>query len=118
MTAQRVRRLSGGNQQKVAIGKWDGLGPHHLVILDEPMKGVDVAAREAIFASIEALADAGAAVLYLTQEPDEALRIADRVLVLGRRGLVLDRPRDDVDVVDLMLDDESIARTPYDGDAA
>lgn len=104
---QRVRRLSGGNQQKVAIGKWEGMGAHRVFILDEPMKGVDVAAREAILGSIVSVAERGSAVLYLTQEPDEALRIADRLIVLGRRGIALDRPAHGVTAVDLMLAPDS-----------
>lgn len=76
-----VRRLSGGNQQKVAFAKW-GDEARRVVILDEPMTGVDVGAKESLFARIEAAADAGAAVLYLTSEPEDALRIADRVLRL------------------------------------
>lgn len=47
------------------------------------MTGVDVGAKESLFRRIEETADAGSAVLYLTSEPDDALRIADRVLVLG-----------------------------------
>lgn len=100
---QLVRRLSGGNQQKVAVGKWAQGQGRRVLILDEPMKGVDVAAKEAIFRSIERLAASGIGVLYLTQEPDDALRIADRILVLGRSGLVLDRPAAAVTAVDLMF---------------
>ncbi len=77
-----VRRLSGGNQQKVAFAKW-GDDIHRVMVLDEPMTGVDVGAKESLFTRIEQAADAGTAVLYLTAEPDDALRIADRVLVLG-----------------------------------
>lgn len=80
-------RLSGGNQQKVAIAKWFGK-QHRLALFDEPMKGIDVAAKEAIFQMIERTASGGTAVLYLTAEPDDALRIADRVLVLTRAGFV------------------------------
>jgi simple sugar transport system ATP-binding protein len=97
-----VRRLSGGNQQKVAVAKWDGAA-RRLLVLDEPMKGVDVAAKEALFRSVERAADAGAGVLYLTAEPDDALRIADRVVVLDRTGVALDRPARGLEPVDLML---------------
>lgn len=97
-----VRRLSGGNQQKVAVAKWDGAA-RTLLVLDEPMKGVDVAAKEALFRSVERAADAGAGVLYLTAEPDDALRIADRVVVLDRSGVALDRPARGLEPVDLML---------------
>jgi simple sugar transport system ATP-binding protein len=79
--------LSGGNQQKVAIAKWFARKPV-LAIFDEPMKGIDVAAKETIFRMIESLADQGASILYLTAEPDDALRIADRIFVLSRRRIV------------------------------
>lgn len=105
--AQLLRRMSGGNQQKVAIAKWTSFDGREALILDEPMKGVDVAAKEAIFRSIEALASGGAGVLYLTQEPEDALRIADRVLVLGRDGVVLDRPAADLTPIDLMFTERS-----------
>ena len=97
-----VRRLSGGNQQKVAIGKWDGMG-FGLLVLDEPMKGIDVAAKESIFRRVDEAAAEGVGVLYLTQEPEDALRIADRIVVLGREGVVLDRPAAELTALDLML---------------
>ncbi|HEY0119431.1 MAG TPA: ATP-binding cassette domain-containing protein [Cellulomonas sp.] len=100
--AQLVRRLSGGNQQKVAVAKWDGTASRVLV-LDEPMKGVDVAAKEALFRAVERAADGGAAVVYLTAEPDDALRIADRVLFLDREGVAVERPARGLEPVDLML---------------
>ncbi len=82
-----VGSLSGGNQQKVAIAKWFNRNPH-FIILDEPMKGVDVSAKETIFQRIEGFADEGAAVLYFTSEPDEAIRIADRILIFSQCEIV------------------------------
>lgn len=104
---QLLLRMSGGNQQKVAIAKWASVEGRQLVILDEPMKGVDVAAKEALFRAIEQLAAGGAGVLYLTQEPDDALRIADRIVVLGREGVVLDRPAAELTPIDLMFTERS-----------
>ncbi|MCP8968142.1 sugar ABC transporter ATP-binding protein [Ectobacillus sp. SYSU M60031] len=80
-----VQRLSGGNQQKVSIAKWAGFSPD-IFILDEPTKGVDVAAKEDVFRFIEEITNAGSSVLYVTGEQDEALRIADRILVLTKNG--------------------------------
>ena len=82
----KVGALSGGNQQKVAIAKWVARNPK-VAIFDEPMKGIDPAAKETIFRAIEEWAARGVAVLYLTAEPDDALRIADRILVLSRRRI-------------------------------
>ncbi len=79
----KVGALSGGNQQKVAIAKW-ATGTPKVAIFDEPMKGIDAAAKETIFRKIEEWAASGVSVLYMTAEPDDALRIADRILVLSR----------------------------------
>ncbi|MGO9790312.1 MAG: sugar ABC transporter ATP-binding protein [Solirubrobacteraceae bacterium] len=105
-----VGNLSGGNQQKVAIGKWSDAGELRLLILDEPMKGVDVAAKESIFRSIHEAAANGTGILYLTQEPEEALRVADRVIVLGRDGFLADRPVGEFDALDLLLEQGAAAR--------
>lgn len=98
-----VRRLSGGNQQKVAIGKWDSR-PLRVLIFDEPMKGVDVGAQEAIFQAIERAAADGVGIVYLTSEPDEALRIADRVITLAGGRVVSDLPAATLQPADLMLE--------------
>lgn len=105
--SQLLRRMSGGNQQKVAIAKWTSVEGRTALILDEPMKGVDVAAKEAIFRSIEALAASGVGVLYLTQEPDDALRIADRVIALGRTGEEFNKPVAGLTAIDLMFTERS-----------
>lgn len=76
-----VGQLSGGNQQKVAIAKWLVLQPA-IFLLDEPTRGVDVGAKSEIYAVIEHLAESGAAVLFISSEMEEILRISDRVLVM------------------------------------
>jgi len=73
--------LSGGNQQKVAIGKWMETNAD-IFILDEPTKGVDIGAKRDIFNVIGNLAQQGKGILYLTCEFDEALGLADRILVM------------------------------------
>jgi simple sugar transport system ATP-binding protein len=78
---QPVDSLSGGNQQKVVVGRWLK-GDPNLLILDEPFRGVDIGARRAISQKARALAAQGKAVLVLTSEVDELLEVADRVLVL------------------------------------
>lgn len=79
-----VQTLSGGNQQKVALGKWLSRQPR-VLLLDEPTRGVDIGAREEIYVLIEALCRRGTAVLMASSDLGEVLRLSHRVLVL-RRG--------------------------------
>jgi ABC-type sugar transport system ATPase subunit len=78
---QPVGSLSGGNQQKVAFGKWLPARPS-ILILDEPTRGVDVGAKAEIHDLIRSLADAGTAVLFVSSDLPELLALADRTLVV------------------------------------
>jgi ribose transport system ATP-binding protein len=78
---QRVQLLSGGNQQKVVLGKWLALRPQ-VLLLDEPTRGVDVGAKQELYRLIEELADQGVAILFASSDLEELLRLADRVLVM------------------------------------
>ncbi len=76
-----VSTLSGGNQQKVVIGKWLELAPR-VLLLDEPTRGVDVGAKAEIYALVEELTARGHAVLLASSDLPEVVRLADRVIVL------------------------------------
>jgi ribose transport system ATP-binding protein len=78
---QPVGLLSGGNQQKVVFGKWLASSPK-VLILDEPTRGVDVGARGEIYAIIDELAAAGAAVWMISSDMEEVLGMSDRIAVL------------------------------------
>ena len=82
-----VSSLSGGNQQKVAIGKWLATGPR-VLILDEPTRGVDVGAKAEIHRIVRGLAQGGTAVLVVSSDLPELLALSDRVLVM-RAGRVV-----------------------------
>lgn len=86
-----VESLSGGNQQKVVLGKWAACDIRVLV-LDEPTRGVDVGAKAEIYRLIEELAAGGLAVLVLSSELLEVLRLADRVVVMARGAVVGEIP--------------------------
>jgi ribose transport system ATP-binding protein len=77
-----VAALSGGNQQKIVIAKWIARGLR-LLILDEPTRGIDVGAKDEIYRLIDELAARGTAVLVLSSELLEVLRLADRVVVMA-----------------------------------
>jgi simple sugar transport system ATP-binding protein len=78
---QSVDSLSGGNQQKVIVGRWL-MGDPKILVLDEPFRGVDIGARRAISQKSRDLAASGRAVLVFTSEVDELFEVADRVIVL------------------------------------
>ena len=78
---QEVGQLSGGNQQKVAIGKWL-LTDVSVLVLDEPTKGVDVGAKQDIYRLIDGLAQQQKGILYATSEWDELLTVTDRIYVM------------------------------------
>ena len=97
---QPVGRLSGGNQQKVVISKWLGLGemgvPPRVLILDEPTTGVDIASKTDIMQLVLDLADAGTAIILISSELEELLAVADRVLVMRRGRIDADFDRDNI----------------------
>jgi D-xylose transport system ATP-binding protein len=82
-----VSTLSGGNQQKVVLGKWLEQPPK-VLLLDEPTRGVDVGARAEIYGILEDLAARGVAVLFASSDLAEVVRVAQRVLVLRHGELV------------------------------
>ncbi len=97
-----VQYLSGGNQQKVVIGKWLSLTPR-VLLLDEPTRGIDIGAKHEIYRLMEELAQQGVAVLFVSSEMEEILNMSDRALVMheGRIAGQLDRNQ---------LNEESVMR--------
>ena len=123
-----VRTLSGGNQQKVVLGRWL-LGPDpepdgganaespaarskgrsrgtRLLLLDEPTRGVDVGARAELYRVIRGLADQGMGVLLVSSEVPEVLGLSDRVLVMREGRILREAPASELDeaqVLDLVM---------------
>lgn len=93
---QNVDALSGGNQQKVVVGRWMHAGPR-VLLLDEPFRGVDIGARGDISRRAREQAAGGACVVVLSSDVDEIREIADRVLVMVEGELRLDAYTTEVD---------------------
>jgi simple sugar transport system ATP-binding protein len=79
-----IRNLSGGNQQKVLLGRWLAMQPK-LIILDEPTRGIDIGAKAEIERLIASLREKGMAVLFISSELEEVVRVSSRVVVLRDR---------------------------------
>lgn len=95
-TRQPISALSGGNQQKVVIGRWLEMGPRVLV-LDEPSRGVDIGARADIYRRIRDIARQGMSVIVISSEFEELLE-CDRVAVMSRGRIVGDLTGDEISV--------------------
>jgi ribose transport system ATP-binding protein len=81
--AQPVQTLSGGNQQKVVLGKWLLASPAVLIV-DEPTRGVDVGAKFELYQLVLDLADRGSGILVISSEIEELIGICDRILVMSQ----------------------------------
>lgn len=77
----RTGNLSGGNQQKVVLGKWLSMQPH-VLLLDEPTRGIDIGAKQEIYQLMDQLASQGLAILFVSSELEEIMGLSDRVLVM------------------------------------
>lgn len=92
---QTLATLSGGNQQKVAIGKWSRLRPA-VFLLDEPTRGIDIRSRGEIYEAMETMAGEGAGLLVASSDLEEILRISDRVLVMCEGDLAGELSREEM----------------------
>jgi ABC-type sugar transport system ATPase subunit len=109
---QTVNNLSGGNQQKVVIAKWLATHPR-ILILDEPTRGIDVAAKAEVHRMISELADQGVSIMLISSELPEILSLSDRVLVMheGRVKATLDRSeasQESIMGAALIVDDQGV----------
>lgn len=90
---QPVEELSGGNQQKIVLGRWLLQDPR-VLLLDEPTRGIDIAARRAIYQLIDALARRGKAIVLVSSDLEELMSLSDRIGVLSAGRLVATFDRD------------------------
>jgi simple sugar transport system ATP-binding protein len=96
-----MRNLSGGNQQKVLLARWLITEPE-VLILDEPTRGIDIGAKAQIQALVADLARQGMAVVFISAELEEVLRLSDKLVVMRDRRKIDERRNDDVSVNDLL----------------
>ncbi|OLP57087.1 sugar ABC transporter ATP-binding protein [Rhizobium rhizosphaerae] len=99
-----VSTLSGGNQQKVVIGKWLATDPD-LLVLDEPTAGIDIGSKSEIIRLVRDLAAAGKGIVFISSELSELLTACDRILVLSEARLFADLPREAFDDPAIPADD-------------
>lgn len=91
---ERIRNLSGGNQQKVILAKWLATGPT-VLMLDEPTRGIDVQAKNEIYTLIDELTTEGLAVVVVSSELPEVMAVSDRILVLSEGRATEEFTRED-----------------------
>ena len=99
----RAGTLSGGNQQKVALGKWLGPAPRVLLV-EEPTRGVDVGARAEIYRHLRALSNQGLAILFASSDLDEVRGLSDTVGALFRGRLIRTAPAVSISAGELLRD--------------
>ncbi len=96
-----VRNLSGGNQQKVLLARWLATAPQ-LIILDEPTRGIDVGAKADIQKKVAELSAQGLAVVFISSELEEVIRLAQRIVVMRDRRKIGELTSHDIEVGDLV----------------
>jgi ribose transport system ATP-binding protein len=99
-----VSTLSGGNQQKVVIGKWLATDPD-ILILDEPTAGIDIGSKSEIIRLVRELAASGKAIIMISSELSELLAACDRILVMAEGRVHADLPREAFDDPSVPADD-------------
>ena len=99
-----VATLSGGNQQKVVIGKWLATDPE-ILILDEPTAGIDIGSKAEIIRLVRELAASGKGIIMISSELSELLTACDRILVMADGRVYQDLPREALDDPAVPADD-------------
>lgn len=98
---QRIKELSGGNQQKVVVSKWLDQDLE-LLIYDEPTKGIDIAAKEDIFRTVKEFAERGVGVIFISSDLEEVIRVADRILIVRDGTIAGEMENKEITVQDIM----------------
>lgn len=99
--SQKIKELSGGNQQKVVVSKWLEQ-KLDLIFYDEPTKGIDIAAKEDIFNTVQNFSKQGIGVIFISSDLEEVIRVSDRVLVVRDGEIVGEMKNENLSVQDIM----------------
>ena len=110
MVPQKAETLSGGNQQKLVLGRWM-FSPPRILLLDEPTIGIDVGAQQEIFDTARRIADTGVSVIVVSAEWEELIEVCDRILVLAQGRIVTSLTHTQATI-------DAISRAVFEGDAA
>ena len=100
----RVDELSGGNQQKLAVGRCTGRAAGGVLLLNEPTRGVDMGARAEIYQSLRRFCDVGYAIILASTDMEETLGLADRIVTMYRGRTVREHRRDTFDEAAILAD--------------
>ena len=106
---EHVDKLSGGNQQKVVIGKWL-LTNSDIIIFDEPTRGIDVLAKEEVYKIIEDLAKNNKSIIMISSEVEEIFRMSNRILVMSNGKIVSEYENGQVSAEEIFKDSASLLR--------
>ena len=98
---QEVKKLSGGNQQKVMLARWLATKPQ-ILILDEPTRGIDVGAKLEIMELVLNLSKEGMAVLFISSEFEEVIRVSNRIAVLRDKAKIAELSDDEINEQNIM----------------
>ncbi|WP_027624323.1 sugar ABC transporter ATP-binding protein [Clostridium lundense] len=96
-----VKKLSGGNQQKVVVSRWLNKDMD-LLIYDEPTKGIDIGAKEDIFKTVEDFSKKGIGIIFISSDLEEVIRVSDRILVMRNGEIVEELKNKNIGVKDIM----------------
>jgi ABC-type sugar transport system ATPase subunit len=87
----QARSLSGGNQQKLVIGKWLNSNVK-ILLMDEPMRGIDIQAKEQVYKVVRNLAKQGIGIIFVSSEIEEVLTVSDRIIILNQGCIIAEMP--------------------------
>ncbi len=100
--SKKVESLSGGNQQKILVGRGLVIQPK-VLLADEPTRGIDVGTKKELYKILHKIAKEGTSIIYFTDEADEALGVCDRIIIIGQEKILGEYKKNELDKKELLL---------------